>query len=48
MMWLGVFKSAINKVYQEDDEDNLTHVTKVLKELVLPWSNMDRIVCADS
>ena len=48
MMQLVIFKSASNEEDQEDDEDNLPHGTKVLKELVMPWANTDSIVCADS
>ena len=45
---LRIFKSARNEEEQKDDEENLIHSIKVQKELVLPWDNMDRIVCADS
>ena len=48
MMRLGVVKSARNGEYQQDDKDNLPHGTKVLKELVIPWANIDRIFCAES
>ena len=48
MVRLRIVKSAIHEAEQEDDEDNLPHGTKFLKELVLPWVNMVRIVCADS
>ena len=48
MMRLGIVKSEKNEAYQEDDRDNLPHGKKVLKELVMPWANTDRIVCADS
>ena len=47
-MRLRIVKSAKNEEEQKDDEDNLPHGTKVLKELVMPWANTDRIVCADS
>ena len=47
MMRLRIFKYVINEEEQEDDEDNRTHGTKVLKELVVPWANTDRIVCVD-
>ena len=47
-MRIRIIRSARNEADQEDDEDNLPHGTKVLKELVLPWSNTERIVCADS
>ena len=39
MLRLGIVKSAMNEEEQEDDEDNLFHGTKVLKELVLTWTN---------
>ena len=48
MMRLNIVKYARNEAYQEDDEENLPHGTKFLKELVLPWDNTDRIVCEDS
>ena len=48
MMRLRIVKSAKNKEEQQDDRDNLPHGTKVLREIVMPWANMDRIVCADS
>ena len=48
MIRLRIFKSVRNKAEQEDDEENLPRGTKVLKELVLPWANTDRIVCAES
>ena len=46
MMWIRIVKSTRNEADQEDDEYNIPHGTKVLKELVLPWDNMDMIVCA--
>ena len=48
MMRLRIFKSKHNEEEQKYDEDNIPHGTKVLKELVIPWANTDRIVCADS
>ena len=48
MMWLRILKCAKNEEEQQDDRDNLPHGTKVLKELVMPWANMDSIVFADS
>ena len=48
MMRLMIANSASNEEDQEDDEENLPHGTKVLKELVMPWSNTDMIVCTDS
>ena len=47
-MLLRIVNYKINEVDQEDDEDNLPHGAKVLKEILLPWDNMDRIVCKDS
>ena len=46
MMRIRIVKSARNEKYQENDEDNLNNGTKVLKELVMPWANTHRIVCA--
>ena len=48
MMRLGIVKSVKNEEEQQDDRDNIPHGAKVLKELVMPWANMDRIVCAYS
>ena len=47
-MRIRSLKSAKNEEDWQDDRDNLPHGTKVLKELVMPWANTDRIVCADS
>ena len=47
-MRISIFKSARHEAEQEDDEENLPHGTQVPKELVLPWANIDSIVCADS
>ena len=47
-MRLRIVRSARNEKEQEDNEDNLTYGTKVMEELVMPWDNTDRIVCADS
>ena len=44
MMRLRIFKSERNEEYQEDDEYNIPHGTKFLKELVMPLTNTDRIV----
>ena len=41
-------KSVKNEEEQKYSRDNLSHGTKVLKELVVPWDNTDRIVCVDS
>ena len=48
MMRLMIVKSENNEEYKKDDKDNIPHGTKVLKEIVMPWDNTDRIVCADS
>ena len=48
MMRFRIANSANNEEDQLDDRDNLPHVTKVMKELVMPWYNRSRIVCADS
>ena len=48
MMWLRIVNSANNEEEQKYDRDNFPHGKKVLKELVIPWANTDRIVCADS
>ena len=48
LMHIRIVKSAKNEEEQQDDRDNLPNGKKVLKELVIPWDNTDRIVCADS
>ena len=48
MMWLMIVKYENNEEDQKDNKDNLSHGTKVLKELVIPWANMDKTVCAYS
>ena len=48
MMQLRIVKSENNEEEQQDDRDNLPHGTKVLKEILMPWANTDRIICADS
>ena len=47
-MRIRIVKSANNEEEQQDDEGNLTHGTKVLKGLVVPWANIDRVVSTDS
>ena len=48
MILIRIVRSARNEAEHEYDKENLPHGTKLLKELVLPWANTDRIVCADS
>ena len=48
MMRLRIVKSDKNEKEQKDDEDNIPHGKKEMKELVMPWANMDRVVCEDS
>jgi Transposase IS4 len=51
MIWLKLVKTAQEDAsnHQEGDhQDDLPHGAQVLKALVLPWSNLDRTVCADS
>ena len=48
MIWISIFKSARNDAEQGDDKENIPHGTKVLKEIVLTWANMNMIVCADA
>ena len=48
MIRLRILKSANNEEEHQYDKENLPHGTKVLKELVMPWDNTDRIVCAGS
>ena len=48
MICISIVKSANNEADQEDDEDNIPYSKKLLKELVLPWDNMEHIICADT
>ena len=48
MVRIDIVKSASNEEEKEDDEDNIPHGKKIMKELVIPLSNTYRIVCADS
>ena len=48
MMRLRIVKAAKNEEERQDERDNIPHGTKVMKELVMPWANTDRIICADS
>ena len=47
IMWLRIFKFVNNEEYPKEDEENILHGTKFLKELVMPWYNTERIVCKD-
>ena len=33
---------------REEDDDEISHGTKVMMDLLKPWANSNRIVCADS
>jgi Transposase IS4 len=49
MLQIMVVKSAEEKELQEKEDDiDLNHGTKVLMDLVKPWKNGNRIVCANS
>jgi hypothetical protein len=50
MMQLKLVKTAEeeDEAHQNTGTDGLMHGTSVLKQLVLPWANLQRIVCADS
>jgi Transposase IS4 len=50
MIRLKLVKTAQEEAsnHQEDHQDDLPHGAQVLKVLVLPWSNLDWIVCTDS
>lgn len=50
MMQLKLVKTAEEQdaAHLNTGEDGLMHGTAVLKQLVLPWANSQRIVCADS
>ncbi len=49
MMQLKIVKTAEEEgSHTRPDETGLPHGTAVLKGLVLPWSNTNRVVCADS
>jgi hypothetical protein len=49
MLQLKLVKSAQETAAAvPDDDDNSYHSTRVLKDLVQPWTHSDRVVCADS
>ena len=48
MIRLRIVKSVKNDDDHQDDRENLTHGKQLLKELVIPYANIDSIVCADS
>ena len=48
MIQLRIVKSASNEEDQEDYEDSIPHGTQVLKEILLSWSNTDRVFRLDS
>ena len=40
---------AANNQHEENENGKvILHVIQVLKDLVMPWANTDRIVCSDS
>ena len=47
-MRFRIVKSVKNEEDQKYDRDNLPRITKLMKELVMPWADTDRVVCADS
>ena len=48
MMQLRIVKYEKNEEEQQDDKEYIPYGKKVLKKLVMPWDNKNRIVCADS
>ena len=48
MIRLRIVKYVNNEEEQKYDRDNPPHGKKILKELVMPWANKEKIVCADS
>ena len=48
MMRILIVKSISHDKEQEDDKDNIPHGTQLMKELMLSWANMYKIVCTDS
>ena len=48
IMRLIIVKYGKNEEEQQDEKYNLPPDTKVLKELFMPWTNTDRIVCTYS
>ena len=49
MLRLKLVKTAEEEnAHVREDDQGIPHGTKVLKELVFPWANTNRIVCADS
>ena len=47
IMRLRIVESEENEEEQQDDKYNLPHGTKVMKELLMKWANMYRIVCSE-
>jgi Transposase IS4 len=41
-------EEASNQEEADNEDDHLPHGAQVLKYLVLPWANSDRVICADS
>lgn len=49
MIRLKIVEMAENEMSrQQEEDDGLLHGTMVMKQLILPWANTNRIVCADS
>ena len=49
MMQLKLVKTAEEEdAHQNTGADGLMHGTSVIKQLALPWANLQRIVCAGS
>ena len=49
MLHLKLVKTAEAEDHNvQEDENSIPHGAKVLRELVQPWVNTERIVCADS
>jgi len=45
---LAKIAEEYNSERANTDDDELLHSTQVLKKLVAPWTNINRIVCANS
>jgi hypothetical protein len=48
MIRLRLVKSSGEEASEDEEETGVLHGTQVLRSLVLPWSNSNRIICGDS
>ena len=48
MIRLKLVKGSVDNELLENEDHGGLHGTRVMKQLVLPWRNSGRVVCADS